>query len=299
LIKNFFTNNLTLLIILSAIWGSAFIAIKISVEFVNPISIASLRLIIASLFLLIIFFYKKYAFNINLKIVIFIILIGIIGNIVPFFLINWSEQFIQSNTTALLLSVAPIFTLILAPFLTKDDHFSLLKFISIIIGLVGVFFIIGFDSISNLNDSESNLIPKFAVIIAAMGYVVSSILAYNLKNIDTMTLTTLVITAAAIFSIPFMIYAEIDYPSSFNGTSLLTIIYLGLFPTAIAFQLRFHIISKAGPIFLSYVAYLIPAFGILWGYIFLKEKITLSIALGVILILIGVFISQKKKNYLM
>ena len=109
-----------------------------------------------------------------------------------------------------------------------------------------------------------------------------------------MTLTTFVITAAAIISIPFMIYAELFYPSSFNGTSFLTIVYLGLFPTAIAFQLRFHIISKAGPIFLSYVAYLIPAFGILWGYIFLKETINFSIGIGVILILIGVFISQKK-----
>ena len=158
MIKNFFTNNLTLLIILSAIWGSAFIAIKISVEFVNPISIASLRLIIASLFLLIIFFYKKYAFNLNLRLVILITLIGIIGNIIPFFLINWSEQFIQSNTTALLLSVAPIFTLILAPILTRDDNFTLLKFISIIIGLVGVFFIIGFDSISNFTDNESYFI---------------------------------------------------------------------------------------------------------------------------------------------
>ena len=294
MIKNFFTNNLTLLIILSAIWGSAFIAIKISVQFINPISIASLRLIIASLFLLTIFFYKKYVFNLSIRSIIFITLIGIIGNIIPFFLINWSEQFIQSNTTALLLSVAPIFTLILAPFLTKDDNFTLLKFVSIIIGLIGVFFIIGFGSISDFNDSESQFIPKLAIIIAAMGYVLSSILAYNLKDIDTMTLTTFVITAAAIISIPFMIYAELFYPSSFNSMSFLTILYLGLFPTAIAFQLRFHIISKAGPIFLSYVAYLIPAFGILWGYIFLKEKITFSIGIGVILILIGVFISQKK-----
>ena len=294
MIKNFFTNNLTLLIILSAIWGSAFIAIKISVQFINPISIASLRLIIASFFLLIIFFYKKYVFNLSIRSITFITLIGIIGNIIPFFLINWSEQFIQSNTTALLLSVAPIFTLILAPLLTKDDNFTLLKFVSIIIGLIGVFFIIGFGSISDFNDSESQFIPKLAIIIAAMGYVLSSILAYNLKDIDTMTLTTFVITAAAIISIPFMIYAELFYPSSFNSMSFLTILYLGLFPTAIAFQLRFHIISKTGPIFLSYVAYLIPAFGILWGYIFLKETITISIGIGVILILIGVFISQKK-----
>ena len=294
MIKFFFNNNFTLLFILSAIWGSAFIAIKISVESVNPISIASLRLIIASLFLLSIFFYKKYIFDLNFRTIIFIILIGIIGNIIPFFLINWSEQFIQSNTAALLLSIAPIFTLLLSPLLTKDDNFTLLKLVSIIIGLLGVFFIIGFDTLNNFRDTESHLIPKFSIIVAAMGYVVSSILAYNLKNINTVTLTTFVITAAAIISIPFMIYAELFYPSSFNGTSFLTIIYLGLFPTAIAFQLRFHIISKAGPIFLSYVAYLIPAFGILWGYIFLKEKISFSIAVGVILILIGVFISQKK-----
>ena len=110
--------------------------------------------------------------------------------------------------------------------MTRDDNFTLLKFISIIIGLVGVFFIIGFDSINNFTDTESYFIPKFAIIIAAMGYVVSSILAYNLKNINTMTLTTLVITAAAIISLPFMIYAELVDPSSFNSTSFLTILYL-------------------------------------------------------------------------
>ncbi len=224
-----------------------------------------------------------------------IILIGIIGNIIPFFLINWSEQFIQSNTTALLLSVAPIFTLILSPFLTKDDNFTLIKFVSIIVGLIGVLFIIGFETLFNINSNDSNkVIPKVAVIIAALGYVISSILAYNFKKINIMKLTTFVITAAAIFSLPWMIYAEIYSPSSINYTSVLCILYLGLFPTAIAFQLRFYIISKAGPIFLSYVAYLIPVFGILWGYIFLKEKINFSIMIGVILILIGVYISQRK-----
>ncbi len=155
-------------------------------------------------------------------------------------------------------------------------------------------FIIGFD-IFNINTS-SKLIPKISIIIAALGYVISSILAYNLKNINTMTMTTLVITAAAVISVPFMIYSELKFSSTINSLSIISIIYLGLFPTAIAFQLRFHIISKAGPIFLSYVAYLIPAFGILWGYIFLKETINLSIFIGVLLILLGVFISQNKNN---
>tara|TARA_B100001758_G_C18162676_1_gene480010 strand:- start:393 stop:662 length:270 start_codon:yes stop_codon:yes gene_type:complete len=74
---------------------------------------------------------------------------------------------------------------------------------------------------------------------------------------------------------------------------MISLFYLGAFPTALAFLIRFHIIAKAGPIFLSYVAYLIPVFAILWGYIFLNEKINSSTLVGVILILLGVFISQK------
>jgi len=285
------------LILLSAIWGSSFIAIKISVEFINPISVASFRLIIGALFLFFIFIFTKYSFNLSKKNIILIIIIGIIGNFIPFLLISWSEKYIQSNTAGLLLSVGPIFTLILSHFLTKDDKFTFLKFISIIIGLVGAFFIIGFDTILNLSSGESkNLIPKISIIIAALGYVISSIIAYNIKNVDTISLTTFVTISAALISIPFMIYAEVNYPSKINFNSIIAIVYLGLFPTAIAFQLRFHIISKAGPIFLSYVAYLIPVFAIIWGYIILNEKINLDIMFGVVLVLFGVFISQKKSS---
>ena len=193
--------------------------------------------------------------------------------------------------------MGPIFTLILSHFLTKDDKFTFLKLISIIIGLAGALFIIGFDTILNLASGESkNLIPKISIIIAALGYVVSSIIAYNIKNVDTISLTTFVTFSAAIISIPFMIYGEMNYPSKVNYNSIIAIVYLGLFPTAIAFQLRFHIISKAGPIFLSYVAYLIPVFAIIWGYIFLKEKINIEIMFGVALVLFGVFVSQKKSS---
>jgi drug/metabolite transporter (DMT)-like permease len=90
-----------------------------------------------------------------------------------------------------------------------------------------------------------------------------------------------------------MVISEFNSFSSFNFSSLLSLFYLGLFPTAIAFVLRFHLISIAGPVFLSYVAYLIPIFAIFWGYIFLKETISQDTLIGIILILIGVFLSQR------
>ena len=159
---------------------------------------------------------------------------------------------------------------------------------------MGVIFIFGFDTLLNVSLKQSgNFFPKLAIIVAALGYVVSAILAYKVKHINTITLTTFVTISAAFISLPFMIITEFNSFSSFNSHSLLSLFYLGIFPTAIAFVLRFHLISKAGPVFLSYVAYLIPIFAIFWGYIFLKETISQDTLIGIILILIGVFLSQR------
>ena len=86
------------------------------------------------------------------------------------------------------------------------------------------------------------------------------------------------VTAQAIFSVPFFII-DInmnDYFYNMSTNSIYALIYLGIFPTAIAFQFRYYITKTSGPVFLSYVAYLIPAFAVIWGYILLSEKIDLT-----------------------
>ena len=90
-----------------------------------------------------------------------------------------------------------------------------------------------------------------------------------------------------------MFFVEYNYTSKPSLDSLIALIYLGFFPTAIAFLLRFHIISRAGPIYLSYVSYLIPGFAILWGYVFLGENISIEALIGFIFILVGIYFSQK------
>ena len=239
---------------------------------------------------------KGYKINLSKNNLFILIIVGIIGNFIPFFLISWAEQYIQSNIAGLLMSIGPIITLILAHYFTKDDKFNLTKLLSVIIGLIGVLFIINIKTFFNLNEgSPISLISKLAVILAALGYMISNILAYNkLEKIDTITITTFATLFGAIVSIPFMFYFEYVNPSSFHINSFFSIIYLGLFPTAIAFQFRYYITKKAGPIFLSYVAYLIPAFAILWGYLILGEKITSNSFIGILLVFIGVYIGQKK-----
>ena len=286
-----------MLLILSAIWGSAFIAIKLSLEYFAPVSVASYRLIIASIFLLIFYIIGQYKTLLSKKDLLMLIFVGVVGNFLPFYLISWSEQFIQSSTAGILMGIGPILTLVLSHFLTKDDKINFVKLISIIVGFIGVLFIFEIDSLFSFQSSNSiQLISKFLIIIAALGYMISNIVAYNtLKHIDSFSITFFATLFGALISIPFLIFSEFNQPSYFSIKSILPILYLGIFPTALAFQLRYHITKTSGPVFLSYVAYLIPIFALIWGFILLSEKIYFSSIVGITLILIGVFIGRKNQ----
>ena len=298
MLKKLTFNNYFLLIILSAIWGSAFFAIKIGLESFSPIAVASLRLIIASLFLLFFFYIQKKKIFFTKQIIFLLILIGIIGNFIPFFLISWAEQYIPSSTAGMLMAIGPIITLVMSHFLTKNDKFTFIKFISISVGFIGVLFIFNINTFENILEYNFiDLIAKLLVILAAFGYMLSNIIAYEKLNLlDSFSITTFATTFGAIFSIPFFLIdiSFNNYNYYFNYNAIFAIIYLGIFPTAIAFQFRYYITKTSGPVFLSYVAYLIPAFALIWGYILLSEKIGLNSLIGILLILIGVYLGQNR-----
>jgi drug/metabolite transporter (DMT)-like permease len=156
-------------------------------------------------------------------------------------------------------------------------------------------FIFEIDVFFNINSSNSiQLISKFLIILAALGYMISNIVAYNtLKHIDSFSITFFATFFGALVSIPFLLIGEFNQPSNFTLKSVLPILYLGLFPTALAFQLRYHITKTSGPVFLSYVAYLIPIFALIWGNVLLSEKIHFSSIIGIILILFGVYVGRR------
>ena len=296
--KLFPVNNFFLLLILSAIWGSAFFAIKVGLNGFSPTSVASLRLFIASIFLLLFFYIQNKKIVFTKQSIFLLFLIGVIGNFVPFFLISWAEQYIPSSTAGMLMAIGPIITLLMSHFLTKNEKFTFIKFISIFVGFIGVIFIFNISSFDSLLDYNFlDIFAKILVILAAFGYMFSNIVAYEkLNHIDSFTITTFATTFGAIFAIPFFL---IDVSYNFNNfnlnyNSIYAVIYLGIFPTAIAFQFRYYITKTSGPVFLSYVAYLIPAFAVIWGYILLSEKIGFNSLIGILLILFGVYLGQNR-----
>ena len=289
------TIDLLLLILLGVIWGSAFFNIKIATYSYEPFTLALVRVVFASIPLFILCKYKNIkieAFTKNWKPY---ALIGLCNITIPFILIAIGTNKINSYLAAILMSTTPLSGSILAHFFTKDDRFTIPKLISICIGFVGVLFIFEIDSFFNVTSSNSiQLLSKLLIILAALGYMISNIVAYNtLKHIDSFSITFFATFFGALVSVPFLIASEISYPSTISFESVLPILYLGFFPTAIAFQLRYHITKTSGPVFLSYVAYLIPIFAIIWGYILLSENINYTSIIGIILILFGVYVGRK------
>ncbi|WP_419905559.1 DMT family transporter [Kiloniella sp.] len=290
-------NDFLLLTLLAAIWGSAFLAIKITVEEVPPATIATSRLLIASI---VIYFYmrsRSLRFPRDRKFWFQIIIVSFFSMSAPFAMISWAEKFIDSGLTAILMATGPLIALILSHFFSTDDRFTLFKFIGVVIGFSGVLIILGPDTFSGFGE---DVIAQLATMAAAICYACSGILVRRVKEKSNTVITASILISATMLILPVSLLFEapwLSLPAS-SWESLTALIYLGLIPTALAFVLRFYLIREVGVSFASYVGYLVPFFGVLWGALFLSERLPSTTIFALLLILSGIAVSRLSKNTL-
>ncbi len=278
------------LMLLAAIWGSAFVAIEYSLNSFSPFIIAFGRIFLASLFVLFLIFLKGLSFPRDLKTWLILILIGILNNAMPFYLISWGQQYISANTTAVMLAVGPFIALTLTHFITHDEKFTFFKLLGVILGFIGVFILLGDDF---LKGDEESLYGKIAMIIAVSGYILSGFLMRKIAHIHILVCSSSMFITASLVMLPFVIFIPFD---SFTIFSLpfLSIIYLAIIPTAIASLIRINLVQKVGVQFMSQVAYLIPMFAIFWSWVFLSQTPKQITIVALIFILTGLFIRRVK-----
>jgi len=279
------------LILLSAIWGSSFVAIESALNDSAPLVIAFGRIFLAAIFLSTLVFIKRLSFPKDIKTWSLLVLIGILNNSMPFYLISWGQQYINASTASIMLAVGPFVALILSHYITHDEKFTLLKLVGVILGFLGVFVLLGDDIINQRHDS---FYGEIAMLIAVMGYISSGLLLRKLSHIPTLVCSSSMFITASISLLPFMIFAELG---SLNlvSLSLLPIVYLAIFPTAMASIIRIKLVQKVGVQFMSQVAYLIPIFAIFWSWVFFDELPKQSAIIALTLVLLGLFIRKLKK----
>lgn len=232
--------------------------------------------------------FNKLSFPQDRKSWLILVIAGILNNAIPFYLISWGQQYISGSTAAIMLSFGPFVALILSHFTTHDEKFSIFKLLSVVLGFIGVFILLGGDIISKNSDA---LVGQLAVLLATIGYITSGLLIRKLGDINTIVCSTSMLLTGAIVMIPFVSIKEL-LDIQIISTAGYSVIYLALLPTALASLVRVKLVQKVGIQFMSQVAYLIPIFAIFWSWVFLSEipKLTALIALS--LIIIGLFIRK-------
>ena len=284
--------DLTLLIILAVIWGSAFFNIKIATYSYEPFTLALVRVIFASLPLLLLCKFKGIqieAFSKNYRLY---ALIGLCNIAIPFVLIAIGTAKINSYLAAILMSTTPLSGSILAHFFLKDERLSFLKTSGVLIGFSGIILLF-FDKV--IINSE-NYIYALITILGSTFYCIGGILTLKLKNKKNENVTTSTTLWSVIFLLPFSIIFETPWNSTPSLISTLSLLYLGVVATGFAWLIRFRILTVNGLVFQTQVAYLIPIFGIIFGYFLMDEIITWRVLVSLVIILIGIFIFKKNNK---
>ena len=281
-----------LLTILALIWASAFFNIKIATYSYEPFTLALVRVIFASFPLLLLCKLKKIkieAFSEKWKLY---ALIGLCNIAIPFVLIAVGTAKINSYLAAMLMSTTPLSGSILAHFFIKDERLSFPKTAGVLIGFSGIVLLF-FDKV--IINSE-NYIYALITILGSTFYCIGGLLTLKLKNKKNENVTTSTTIWSVIFLLPFSLIIETPWDSSPTFASTLSLLYLGVIATGLAWLIRFRILTVNGLVFQTQVAYLIPIFGIFFGYFLMDEVITWKVIASLVVILIGIYIFKKNNK---
>ena len=284
-----------LLVLLALIWASAFFNIKIATYSFGPVTIAFLRVFFGAIPVLLLCYYKDIKIEAFSKDWYWFAIIGFINLVAPFFLIAYGVQSVQSNLAAILMSTTPLSSTVLGHFYTKNEKFNFIKTFGILIGFSGIIYLFS----DNLLINENNLISALLILAGSTCYVVGGVLTLKISKKKNENVTGSILIWATIILIPFVSFIEQPWNFVPRLDSTISVIYLGLVSTGLAWLLRFRILVKNGLIFQSQVSYLIPIFGTILSYIFLKELITTKVLISLIAVSVGIYFvrkADKKKN---
>ena len=283
------TIDYILLTILSLIWASAFFNIKIATYSFGPLTIAFLRIFLGAMLIVIICFFKKIKIEAFSKDWYWFAIIGFVNLVIPFFLIAYGVQKIQSNFAAILMSTTPLSSAILAHFFTKTEKINFTKIIGVVVGFAGIVILFS----DNLLINNENFFYALMILVGSTFYVIGGILTLKISSKKNENLTSSILIWGSLIIFPIMIYYEKPWNFTPRLDSTISLIYLGVFPTGIAWLIRFHILKKNGLVFHSQVAYLIPIFGVILGYVFLKEVITLKVLIALVAVVVGFYFVRR------
>ena len=283
----------SLLLVLAAVWGSAFFFGKIALREVGPLTLVASRIVVAATVLNLILFTTGQRLPRDLATWRQLAVMGTVGVLVPFTMIFWAQTYINSGFAGTLNATVPMWSVLLAHFL-HTERLTPLRTLGALTGLAGVGVMLGLDALHGVGE---NVVPQLAVLCGAMLYAVSGFYARRLKHVPALVSAAGMVTFTLIVSLPLALifehpWARLDangiwhhgWPSPAAVGSLVA---LGLFCTAFAYVLYFHMLARVGPENALLSTYLIPVSAVVLGVLVLHERLQVQHLAGMALIAVG------------
>ncbi len=285
--------NWLLLLCLIFLWGTSFLFTSLAVETIDPLSIVFYRVFIGAIVLTLYLYVQHKRLPSSYKSWMIFLLFGFIGNLLPFFLISWGQQTIDSGLAGMIMAIMPLITMLLAHYFIVGEDLNRFKIIGFLLGITGVGLLLG----PIFSGSMQEMLSGIAIFIAASCYAVNSILVRRLPRFDPVIAGAgLLIAASSALFVPWLLLSMPVIGIS-STTSIISLIWLGIGPTGIATIILFSVIDRAGPTFLSTINYLIPVVAFLAGVMLLNEPLSWMSLLALMIILLGISFTRFRSNH--
>lgn len=262
--------------------------ISVSVETVDPLSVVFFRVVLGAVVLALVVYAKGLRLPVSIKAWLAFFLMGFVGNLLPFFLISWGQQSVNSGVAGMIMAIMPLMTMLLAHYFVDGENLNRYKIIGFTLGITGITILLG----PVFEGGGRAVLSGFAIFIAATSYAVNSILVRRLPRYSPLVAGTGVLIAASITMLPLW---AVLAPADLGGISLKSmnaVIWLGIGPTGIATIILFSVIERAGPTFLSTINYMIPVVAFFTGALILSEPMEWHSILALITILSGIALTR-------
>lgn len=282
--------NWSLFLLVGFLWGVPYLLIRVAVRDFSPASVVFARVLIGAAILVPISIAQK-SFITALRGFKYVLLYALTEIIGPWFLITKAETNLSSGLAGLLVATVPIWSTIFASLGGDKTVWHHKRLIGLVVGFVGLIAVVGIESLSG----ESALWAILFVLVAAVGYGYAvNMITQKLPRVSGIAINALAMAIAAVVYAPFAIA---QWPTGHVATnSILSLIALGIFPTAIAFVVFFAVMKEIGPARASLATYLNTAFAVVLGVLILSEPLTLGILIGLPMVLIGSYLASRKPS---
>ena len=277
--------ELALLILLSTLWGASYTFIKVGVETIPPITLIAMRTLIAGLILLGVLQLRGLKLPMNVVMWGRFVVQAVLNSAVPFTLIAWAERSIDAGLAVILNSLTPIFAFLLTALVTRHEQVTSRKLFGVTAGLAGACLIIG---IQALNGLGTQLWAQLAMVAATVCYGAAAITGKGFKGMDPMVPAAGSLIAGAMMLMPLSLIVDRPWTLIPSTQSLLALLGLSVFSTALAFAIYFRLLQTLGSVGATAQAYLRVPIGVAIGVIFLGETVTPTAAIGLIAVIAGV-----------